>query len=273
MNTLSREKQVAVIRTLMEGASVRSTERLTGVHRDTVLRTMVRVGDACAALSDEAMRDLPCSRVEVDEAWTFCGKKQGRLRRGESRAERGDFWIYVGFDPDSKAVAGYRVGKRTLPTTRAFLSDLAERLEGRIQLSADAFNHYATAVEDAFGGECDFGQIVKHYEAVPIGEGRYSPPRVVSVTKTPMVGGPDEALISTSGVERHNWSMRTSLRRMTRLSNGFSRKVRNLKAAIDVYMAAYNFTRIHGSIRATPAMALGVTETVWSVEDLVALAD
>jgi IS1 family transposase len=273
MNALSMDAKEAVVKALVDGASVRATERMIGVHRDTILSLMVRVGTACQYLHDETMRDLNLTRIEADEIWTFVGKKQGHMKPGESRRRYGDFWTWVAFDPVTKLIPAYRVGKRDTPDAKAFMVDLAARLQTRIQLSTDAHSPYIEAVEKAFGGEVDYGVVVKSYEAEQIGPGRYSPPSVTSVTKTVREGGPEWDAISTSLVERSNLTLRMSLRRFTRLTNGFSKKVGNLKAAVALYMAYYNLVRRHSTIRMTPAMKAGVTSSFWTVRDLIALAD
>ncbi len=273
MNSLSMDAKEAVVKALVDGASVRATERMIGVHRDTILSLMVRVGAACQSLHDETMRGLKVDRIEADEVWCFVGKKQGRMKAGESRLRYGDFWTWIAFDPDTKLIPSYRVGKRDTRDAKAFMVDLAARVQGRIQLSTDAHAPYIEAVERAFGGEIDYGQVVKSYEAEEISPGRYSPPRVVSVTKTVREGGPEWDTISTSLVERSNLTIRMSLRRFTRLTNGFSKKVDNLKAAVALYVAYYNLVRRHSTIRMTPAMKAGVVSSFWTVRDLIALAD
>lgn len=272
MNRIRTEQQVAVVRALSEGSSVRSTERMTGVHRDTILRFVNRLADGCARALDQSMRNLPCARVQCDEIWGFIGKKQRHLTENDS-ATMGDVWTFVAMDADTKLVPAYRVGKRTAAETRAFVADLSTRMANRVQLSTDGLSLYVEAVEQAFGGQIDYGTLVKSYEAEPIGPGRYSPPKVVAVERTALVGDPDPDHISTSYIERQNLTMRMGLRRLTRLTNAFSKKLENFKAAVAVHFTYYNFVRIHRSLRVTPAMAAGVCPRVWSMEDLVSLAD
>jgi IS1 family transposase len=250
MNTLKLEEKAAVINALVEGSSVRSTERMTGVHRDTILRLMVRVGTGCAKLMDEQMRGLRIGVVQL-----------------------GDFWTYVAIDADTKMVPCYRVGKRDKDNTEAFVADLASRIENRVQISSDSLVYYTKAVEAAFGDDVDYGQIVKAYEGTPTGPGRYSPPRVVSARKDEIFGAPHREDISTSYVERSNLTMRMSIRRLTRLTNAFSKKLENLKAAVALHFAHYNYVRYHRSLRASPAMAAGVSKTLWSIADLVSVTD
>ena len=202
MYRLKPEVQATVISGLVEGASIRSMERITGVHRDTIMRLALRVGQGCALLLDETMRDLPCERLEVDEIWSYVAKKQRHVRRSDDPSEVGDVWTWVALDAKTKVVPSYLVGNRDAVTAHAFISDLASRLQNRIQLSSDGLRLYVEAVERAFGAEVDYAQIVKAYEADPIGEGRYSPPKVVSTQKTALVGNPTTKLISTSYVER-----------------------------------------------------------------------
>lgn len=273
MNRLKREKQAAVIGLLSEGMSVRATERLTGVHRDTALRLMVRVGKACAELMDEDMRGLECQEIQVDEQWTFVGKKQRRLSRDDDERRMGGFWIWSAIDADTKLVPCHVIGKRTAVEAHAFLRDLAGRLRNRVQISSDALSAYVEAVEAGFGGAVDYGQVVKTYEAEPIGAGRYSPPRVSSIERNPVIGDPSENTISTSYIERLHLTNRMRVRRLTRLTDAFSRKLENLKAAVQVHYAAYNYVKRHKSLKgATPAMAAGVTDRRWEIANLVALA-
>jgi IS1 family transposase len=273
MNNLKSQKQEAVIAALVEGCSIRSTERMTGVHRDTIMRLMVRVGDACEKLMDEKMTNLGCKKVQVDEIWCYVGKKQRHLRLTDNPAEYGDFWTWVAIDADSKLVPSYKVGKRDAYMASSFMNDIASRLKNRIQLSSDMLQFYVAAVEESFGGEIDYGQIVKSYEADYIGPGRYSPPKVISAEKTVVVGMPDKKDISTSYVERQNLTMRMSMRRFTRLTNAFSKKAENLKAAVSLHFAHYNFVRIHKTLGCTPAMEAKVDNRLWSIGNLVELAN
>ncbi len=215
------------------------------------------------------MRDLPCERVQVDEIWTYVQKKQRWVTREDDRSRVGDMCTFVALDPDTKLVPTYRVGKRTKSYAVAFMTDLSERLENRVQISSDALKSYVDAVEQAFGADVDYGQTVKFYEAEPIGPGRYSPSRVVKQQKWIMAGRPNQRHISTSLVERQNLSMRMSMRRFTRLTNAFSKKVENLRAAVSLHFAHYNFVRMHKTLRMTPAMAAGVSDRLWSLEELV----
>ena len=269
MNRLSLARRTQIIGALVEGNSIRSTERMTETHRDTIMRLMVEVGTGCAALMDKEMRDLQCERLQVDEIWAYVGKKQRHLTPSDNRAVLGDMWTFVALDADTKLVPAYRVGKRTGREAMALITDLSERLANRVQLSSDALSAYVEAAEEAFGADIDYGQAVKFYEAEPIGPGRYSPPKVTRQVKTVIAGNPDQDHISTSYVERQNLTMRMSMRRFTRLTNAFSKKVENLRAAASLHFAYYNFVRIHRTLRVTPAMAAGVSSRLWSLEELV----
>lgn len=269
MNTLKIEKKEAAITALVEGVSIRSTERMTGIHRDTIMRLMIRTGENCAKIHEHYMQNLKCKRVEVDEAWSFVGKKQRHITEGDNILEVGDQWVWTAIDADSKIIPSYKVGKRTAEIGDAFIADLAGRLDNRVQLSSDALSSYIESVEKAFGKDVDYGQIVKSYEAEPMGAGRYSPPHVVSAERQKIMGNPNTRHISTSYIERANLTLRMQSRRFTRLTNAFSKKLDNLKAAVDLYVTHYNFVRVHGSLRMTPAMAAGVTDHIWSVRDLI----
>lgn len=269
MNKLSVDKQTAVIGALVEGVSIRSTERMTGVHRDTIMRLMVRVGKGCQRLMDEKLRNLFCKHIELDEIWCFVGKKQSQVKKSDDPSTVGDFWCWTALDADTKLVPAFKVGKRDKETAKEFVDDLASRLANRVQLSADGLRHYVTAVENSFGADVDFAQVVKFYEAEAIGPGRYSPPKVVATEKSYVTGNPDLDITSTSFVERSNLTMRMSMRRFTRLTNGFSKKAENLKAAVALHFAHYNFVRIHKTLKCTPAMESGVIDRLWDIREFV----
>jgi IS1 family transposase len=269
MNVLRREKQEMAIAALVEGASIRSVERMTGIHRDTIMRLGYRVGQGCANLMDSYMKNLKCQNVQVDEIWCYVGKKQRHLKETDDREELGDQWVWVALDADSKLIPTYLVGKRTLEYAQTFINDLSSRLDNRVQLSSDGFAAYITAVESSFGTNVDYGQVVKAYEAEPLGPGRYSPPQVIRADRIVISGTPKQSKISTSYVERQNLTMRMQMRRFTRLTNAFSKKLDNLKAAVALHFAHYNFVRVHSSLRVTPAMAAGVTDHLWSISELM----
>jgi IS1 family transposase len=273
MNILRQGKQEAAIAALVEGVSIRSIERMTGVHRDTIMRLMVRVGQGCANLMDRYMHNLKCQNIQVDEIWTYVCKKQRRLKETDNLEELGDQWVFVALDADTKLIPSYLVGKRTGANAQAFLDDLSTRLDNLIQLSSDALNVYVEAVESAFGSAADYGQVFKTYETEPIGPGRYSPPKVTRADRIIISGSPIIAKISTSYVERQNLTVRMQMRRFTRLTNAFSKKLENLKAAVALHFAHYNFVRIHSSLRVTPAMEAGVTNRLWTISELLEWAN
>ena len=271
-NILKREKQVAIIAALAEGSSIRSIERMTDVHRDTIMRLGVRIGQGCMRVMDEKMRDLTCYDLQLDEIWGFIGKKQRRIDPRNNPERHGDVWTFCAIDSDSKAVPTFRVGNRDRATATAFVGDLSGRLRNRVQISTDGLAAYVEAVEVGFGAGVDYGQIVKTYESEADSthpERRYSPPTVVSVAKYRIAGRPDPERISTSYVERLNASTRLHMRRLSRLTLAFSRKFENFEAAVGLHFAAYNFVKRHRSIRMTPAMALGIERDFWSYEELV----
>jgi len=271
MNRLDIRKQTSVIAALLEGNSIRSTERITGIHRDTICRLLVEAGDRCQDLMDGAMRNLRCSYIQCDEIWTYVGKKQRHVGQDDS-PEAGDQWVFVAMDEETKLVPVFTVGKRTEETTWYFMNDLAERLAVRPQITTDGFVFYQRHVEEAFGSNVDFAQLIKMYGEFdrPAGHERYSPSPIVECIARVRSGDPDPQRICTSHIERQNLTMRMQMRRFTRLTNAFSKKLTNLKAACAVHFAHYNFCRVHQSLRITPAMAAGVTDTVWGVEKLLA---
>jgi IS1 family transposase len=274
MNILPFEKQVHVISSLTEGCSIRATERLTGVHRDTIMRLGVRIGEGCNAIHDRLFRNLNVPLIELDEVWSFVGKKQRRVTP-EDGAGMGDAYVFTALDSVHKGLLAYRVGKRTLENTSAFAADLRGRILNRPQISSDGFPAYPEAIEQAFGMDCHYGQIIKQYVGEPPKDAarRYSPGVVVGVRKEIISGSPVRANISTSRVERSNLTVRMQSRRFTRLTNGFSKKLENHKAAVALYVAYYNLCRVHETIRCTPAMALGVTSHIWSIGELIEIAE
>jgi len=273
MNKLSVDRQTAIVGALVEGNSLRSIERMTGVHRDTIMRLMVRVGQTCQEIMDSKMRNLPCKHLQLDEIWCYVGKKQRHVKETDDLSKVGDFYTWVALDSATKLVPSYMVGKRDGETGQAFVDDVADRLANRVQISSDGLNIYVEAIEQSFGADVDYAQIVKFYEAEPIGPGRYSPPKVVKVEKSYITGKPDLGITSTSYVERQNLTMRMNMRRFTRLTNAFSKKVENLKAAVALHFAHYNFVRVHKTLKCTPAMEAGVVNELWTVGNLVEMAN
>ena len=269
-NVLNKDKQIAVIGALAEASSIRAIERMTGVHRDTIMRFGVRVGNGCAALLDHKMRDLSCQHLQFDEVWGFIGKKQKHVQSDDS-PEYGDVWTFCAIDADTKLVPVFKVGKRDAATANAFVSDVASRLRNRVQISSDALKAYVEAVELAFGVDVDFAQIIKTYEAgdYETPERRYSPPEYVITEKRPVTGYPDMSMASTSYVERLNGTTRLHMRRLTRLTYAFSKKLANFKAAVALHFAYYNFVKRHNTLRCTPAMAAGIERDFWKVSDLI----
>jgi len=269
-NILPRDRQIAVIAALSEGVSIRATERLTEIHRDTIMRLGARIGNGCATLHDAMMRDLHVPIIEMDELWSFVGKKQKRLTANDG-LDKGDQYVFVGLAALEKAIISYRVGKRDGATTREFVSDLRSRVLGSPQISSDAFEPYAGAIAQAFGDEVHYGQIVKHYRGEPPinAARRYSPGWVVGVEKRRVAGFPPDFLISTSYAERQNLTCRMQSRRFTRLTNGYSKKLDNHVAAVSLYVAHYNLCRVHQTLRVTPATALGLTDHAWSIAELI----
>lgn len=247
--------------------------RMTGVHGDTIMRLGVRMGEGCKKIMDEKFRGLKTSRVEVDETWTYVGMKQKTANRlGNEKG--GDQWVWVALDADSKLVPCFAVGDRSQVMAEQFIEDLASRLTHRVQITSDALKAYQGAIEKAFGTDADYGTIVKSYSATELeATRRYSPPEVVSIQKYVISGNPNPALISTSYVEKQNHTLRMHCRRLSRLTNAFSKKLENLKAAVALHYAYYNFVKMHKTIRCTPAMAAGVTTSPWTVAQLVEMIE
>lgn len=272
-NVLSTEKQSAVIGALAEGSSIRSIERMIGVHRDTIMRLGVRVGQGCAALLDSKMRDLPCRHLQFDEIWGFVGKKAKNVQPGDSPT-LGDVWTFCAIDSDTKLVPSFKVGKRDADTAEAFTADVAARVRNRVQISSDALRLYVEAIEHSFGANADFAQVVKSYinSDERYADRRYSPAEFAIVEKKAVLGRPNMAEASTSYIERQNLTMRQHMRRLTRLTLGFSKKLENFEAATALHFAYYNFVRCHSTLRMTPAMAAGIERDFWSVSDLAKAA-
>jgi len=269
-NVLSTDKKITAIGALAEGSSIRSIERMTGVHRDTIMRLGVHVGQGCALLLDRKMRGLACQHLQLDELWGFIGKKQGHVRPDDD-PQYGDVWTFCAIDADTKLVPSFKVGKRDAVTANALVGDLASRLANRVQLSTDALKAYVEAVEQAFGADVDYAQIIKTYEheESEYPERKYSASEVVSVEKRAVTGSPNMRLASTSYVERLNGTTRLHMRRLTRLTYAFSKRLDNFEAAVALHFTYYNFVKRHITLRMTPAMAAGVEKTFWTVGDLI----
>jgi transposase-like protein/IS1 family transposase len=265
------DKATMILKLLVEGTSVRSIERVTQVHRDTILRLLILAGERCSRLLDEKMRGLKCNFIECDEIWTFCFKKQRRVRKADP-AEFGDQWVFVALDAETKLVPSFCIGKRSASTTAAFVDDLSQRIENRAQITTDGFRFYVNAIERSFGADTDFAQLVKLYGDYGQHDhaAKYSPSPIIEVISKVRQGNPDADHISTSYVERQNLTMRMAMRRFTRLTNAFSKKLDNLKAAIALHFAYYNFCRVHKTLRVTPCMEAKVTDHVWTLQELIA---
>jgi IS1 family transposase len=248
---------------------------MTGIAKNTVAKLLVELGACCTRFMDGVMRNLPCQRIQADEIWSFVGAKQKNVRPHHfaDGGYAGDVWTWTAIDADTKLVPCWMVGERDANAARDFIEDLAGRLANRIQLTTDGLKVYLNAVDRAFGGEIDYAQLVKVYGIDPEGEKRYSPAICTSCESHPVSGAPDPKHINTSYVERQNLSMRMSMRRFTRLTNAFSKKIENHAAAVALYFTWYNFGRVHQTLKTTPAVKAGVADHVWTVEEIVALMD
>lgn len=274
MNKLTHEQRVQAVSCLIEGCSIRATVRMTGIAKKTVMRLLREVGEVCEAYQDCVFRNLACRRIQLDELWGFnyCKAKTVTPEIAERIPAAGDIWLWVAIDAETKLVPCWRLGDRNAGTALAFVHDLKSRLRNRVQVTSDGHRVYLTAMESAFGADVDYAMLVKMYGSDPReSETRYSPAECIGTQLAVISGRPDLKHISTSFVERQNWSVRTAMRRYTRLSNGFSRKIENHAAAVALNYFAYNFIKIHRSLRTTPAMAAGVTDKLWDVSDLVSL--
>jgi len=274
MNKLSVEKRRQILASLVEGNSLRGTARLVGCSKNTVTKLLVDLGTACAEYQDRALRRVTAERIQCDEIWSFCYAKQKNVPK-EKRGEWGfgDVWTFTALDADSKLILTWLVGPRTAEAATEFMMDLRERVTGRPQITTDGHAMYRWAVDRAFGTEVDFAQLVKKYASDPQAEVRYSPAVCVAAEKSAVWGNPDPDHISTSYVERANLTMRMGMRRFTRLTNAFSKKVENLMHAVSLHFMFYNFVRIHQTLRVTPAMAAGIATRPWEIEDILKLLD
>jgi IS1 family transposase len=274
MNKLDTAKRTQIVAALVEGCSIRSTVRMTGASKNTIAKLLVELGAACAEYLDKTLVDLPCKRIQADEIWQYVGAKQKNVPASrQDELGIGDVWTWVAIDADSKLICSWLVGKRDPGCATAFIQDLAGRLSNRVQLTTDGLRMYLTAVADGFGEDIDYAMLVKVYGIADEGEKRYSPAVCTSCETHVIKGDPDPKHINTSYIERQNLTMRMSMRRFTRLTNAFSKKLENHIAAIAIHLVYYNFVRIHQTLRVTPAMAAGVSDRLWSLEDLVRLLD
>jgi IS1 family transposase len=273
MNKLNRARQAQVIAALVEGTSVNATVRMTGVAKNTILKLLADLGTACVEYQDRALRNLTCKRIQCDEIWQFCYAKEKNVPE-ELRGKFGfgDVWTWVAIDADTKLVPTFLLGNRDARAAKAFMDDLAARLASRIQLTTDGLRVYLEAVEGAFGCEVDYAMLVKLYGASQE-ETRYSPAECIGCQTSVISGTPKPQNISTSYVERQNLTMRMGMRRFTRLTNGFSKKIENHFYSVAIHFMHYNFCRIHKSLRVTPAMEANVTDHVWSIEEMLSILD
>ncbi len=268
MNRLPIEKQALVLNSLIEGNSIRSTVRMTGVNKKTVMRLLVEAGYRAQDILDREMVNVKANFVQVDEIWTYVGRKQKRVLPRDPE-ELGDQYVFVAMDSETKVVPSFIVGKRSQENALSLLKDLQYRIPNRFQLSTDSFAPYYSAVDSVFGEDIDYGQIQKQYAEDSVGYKRYSPADIVRVIIRPLIGKPKRKRISTSHIERQNLTMRMGMRRFTRLTNAFSKKLENLKCATALHFFHYNFMRIHSSLRVTPAMEARLTNRLWNWEDLL----
>lgn len=277
MNKLSNKERAQILALLVEGNSIRGTSRITGHSKNTINKLLVEIGDACLEYQDKALRNLPCKRVQCDEVWSFCYAKEKNVpEQFKGIYGYGDIYTWTAICADTKLIISWLVARRNTEAARVFVKDLKERLTSRIQLTTDGHKAYLTAVEDAFGADVDYAMLVKLYsgdDKSPNAEKRYSSGNCCGAIKGAVCGNPNEDHISTSFVERQNLTMRMSMRRFTRLTNAFSKKVKNLECAVALHFMYYNFCRIHKSLRVTPAMEAGISDHIWELEDIVALLD
>jgi len=273
MNKLSNAKRTQVIAALVEGASMLAVSRMTGVAKNTVSKLLADIGEVCAAYQDKVFRDLTSKRIQCDEIWSFCYSKDKNVpERFKDEFGYGDIYTWVAIDADTKLVPCWHLGRRDAKAAEIFINDLASRLRNRVQLTTDGHRPYLEAIESAFGSEIDYAMLVKLYGESK-DETRYSPSECRGARKERITGNPDIEHVSTSYIERQNLTMRMSMRRFTRLTNGFSKKLENHMHAVALHYMYYNFCRIHKTLRCTPAMQADVTKHLWEIEDIVALLD
>ena len=274
MNKLAQKDRARILHLLCEGQSIRAITRLTGASKNTVIKLLVDAGRACSAYQDRVLRNLTAKRVQLDEIWSFSYAKDSNVAKAQAAPEgAGDLWTWTAIDADTKLLISWAVGDRGTDTALHFLDDLKSRLANRIQLTSDGHSAYLQAVDTIFGDDVDYAMLVKIYGQASAGERRYSPAVCLGARKDSKIGNPDKKHISTSFVERHNLTMRMHMRRFTRLTNAFSKKVENHVAAVSLHSMYYNFVRIHKTLKVSPAMAAGVTDRLWEMSDLVEMLE
>ena len=274
MNKLPIETRRQILAMLCEGSSMRSISRVADVSINTVSKLLVEAGEACLILHDETVQNVTASRIQCDEIWSFCHAKQKNVASAKAAPEgAGEVWTWTAIDADTKMIVSYYVGDRSGQSAMVLMDDLKARLSNRVQLTTDGHKAYLEAVEGAFGGDVDYAQLVKMYGATITPAGRYSPAECTGIKKISREGNPDIKHVSTRYVERQNLTMRMSMRRFTRLTNAFSKKIDNHIHALALYFVFYNFTRIHKTLRMSPAMAAGITDRLWSLDDVIAKID
>jgi IS1 family transposase len=273
MNKLQPGKRAQILTMMVEGISIRAISRMTGASKNTIVKLLADAGQACAAYQDANLRGLTCKRLQVDEIWSFVYAKDKNVPEAK-KGEAGSVWTWTAIDADSKLIPSFFVGGRDAYAANVFMRGLSGRLANRVQLMSDGNKAYLDAVERAFGSEIDYAMLVKHYGPAPEGpQRRYSPAECVGTTVGTVTGNPDKRHVSTSFAERANLSMQMGIRRFTRLTNAFSKKVENHVYALAIYFMHYNYVRIHTTLRVTPAMAAGVSQKLWSMDDVVAMIE
>lgn len=278
MNKLDIAKRAQIIGCLVEGNSIRATCRMTGAAKNTVVKLLTDIGKACAEYQDKTLRNLPCKNIQCDEIWSFCYAKEKNVPAGlKGVFGYGDVWTWTAIDADTKLIPSWLVANRSIEAATIFIEDLAKRLKNRVQLTTDGHKAYLMAVDKAFAGEVDYAMLVKVYgnqnDTRDTAARKYSPAECTEIKKTKICGNPDINLVSTSYVERQNLTMRMNMRRFTRLTNGFSKKIDNLEAAVALHFMHYNFCRIHKTLRVTPAMEAGIADHVWTLEEIISLVN
>jgi IS1 family transposase len=274
MNTLPHAKRVQILAMLCEGSSMRSISRVADVSINTVTKLLIDAGEACLDLHDDTVRNVKASRIQCDEIWSFCHAKQKNVADAKAAPDgAGDVWTWTAIDADTKMIVSYLVGDRLGESAMILMDDLRSRIANRVEFTTDGQKAYLNAVEEAFGVDVDYAQLVKRYGATHGGAGRYSPAECVGIRKEHVEGNLDAKHVSTSYVERQNLTMRMSMRRFTRLTNAFSKKLENHIHALSLYFVFYNFCRIHKTLKVSPAMAAGITDRLWSFDDVLAKID